>query len=122
MTEKQWRNKIKKLTKEAGTYQPVFEPAISSTAEILANRDAVYAQFIEEGGQYIITKTSDRGAVNTCKNPLFVLWTELNAQALTYWRDLGLTPKGLKAISEQAVKPKQETAVDRLMDVLGGSD
>lgn len=121
MTEKQWHNKIKKLTKAAGTYQQAFEPAIKAAAEILSNRDAVYAQFVAEGEQYIITKVSDRGAANPSKNPLFALWTELNAQALTYWRDLGLTPKGLKAIDEQAVKPKKETAVEKLVSVLDGS-
>lgn len=120
MTEKQWMSKIKKLTKEAGTYHTIFDAAIKSAAEILANRDAVYEQFLDEGSQYIITKTSDRGAVNTCKNPLFVLWTELNAQALTYWRDLGLTPKGLKAIDDQAMKQQKESPVDELLEKLGG--
>ena len=120
MTEKQWISKIKKLAKEAGTYKPIFEPAIRSAAEILANRDAVYAQFIEEGEKYIVTKTSDRGAVNQCKNPLFVLWTELNTQALTYWRDLGLTPKGLKAIDDQALKQQKESPVAELLEKLGG--
>ena len=47
-------SKIKKLTKEPGTNQPVFEPAIRSAAGILANRDAVYVQYVEEGSRYIV--------------------------------------------------------------------
>jgi hypothetical protein len=34
---------------------------------------------------------------------------ELNAQALAYWRDLGLTPAGLRKLNADAVKEKTVT-------------
>lgn len=103
MTAKKWKNVIKKKMTEVGTYQTAFDKTIATLADILEHRDGVYEEFLADG-RYIIEKISDRGAVNTGKNPLFVLWTELNTQALAYWRDLGLTPAGLKRIDEKAVK------------------
>jgi hypothetical protein len=42
-------------------------------------------------------------------------YNDMNAAALNYWRDLGLTPKGLKAIDEQAMKPKPKSALADLL-------
>lgn len=33
---------------------------------------------------------------------------DLNRDALTYWRELGLTPKGLRAINDAALKEGKE--------------
>lgn len=104
MDAKRWKTVIKKKMSEVGTYKPAFEKTVETLSNILEHRDAVFQQFIEEGSEYIIERISDRGAVNSAKNPLFVIWTELNTQALQYWRDLGLTPAGLKRIDESAVK------------------
>ena len=88
---------------KVGTYKPAFNKTIETLADILEHRDEIYSDF-QADGRYVIEKVSDRGARNAGKNPLFVMWTELNAQALSYWRDLGLTPAGLKRIDESAVK------------------
>ena len=103
MTDKRWKTLIKKSMTEVGTYKPAFDKTICTLSEILAHRDEVYEQFLQDG-RYIIERKSDRGAINSAKNPLFVMWQELNTQALQYWRDLGLTPAGLKRIDETAVK------------------
>ena len=104
MDAKRWKNIIKKKMAEVDTYQPAFDKTIETLSNILEQRDKVFDQFVDEGCQYIIERISDRGAINSAKNPLFVMWTDLNAQALQYWRDLGLTPAGLKRINESAVK------------------
>ena len=44
---------------------------------------------------------------------------DLNRTALTYWRDLGLTPKGLKAIDEKAMKPQKKDALAEVLKSLG---
>ena len=41
-------------------------------------------------------------ATNTVKNPKLVIWMDLNTQALAYWKELGLTPSGLKRLKEAA--------------------
>ena len=52
------------------------------------------------------------------KNPMLVLELDLNAQALAYWRDLGLTPAGLKKLNADVVKDK--TTSDGLEKLLAG--
>lgn len=103
MEARKWKTIIKRKMTEVGTYKPAFEKTVETLANILEHRDLVYEEF-QADGRYIINRISDRGAVNSAKNPLFVVWTELNSQALAYWRDLGLTPAGLKRIDESAVK------------------
>ena len=94
-----------------GTYKDAFLPAINALADILERRDVVYREFIENGGETVIEKRSDRGAVNMGMNPRLRVWMDLNAQALNYWKDLGLTPNGLKRIDEQSMKPKKVSAL-----------
>ena len=38
------------------------------------------------------------------KNPLLVLWDDLNKSALAYWRELGLTPSSYKKMTGDTVK------------------
>lgn len=54
------------------------------------------------------------------KNPLLVLWDDLNKSALAYWRDLGLTPAGLKKIDETAVRRKKTSSLADAIKILGG--
>lgn len=46
--------------------------------------------------------TNKAGATNLTKNPLLVLWDDLNKSALAYWRELGLTPSSYKKITGAA--------------------
>ena len=54
------------------------------------------------------------------KNPLLVMWDDLNKSALAYWRDLGLTPAGLKKIDETALKKQKKTGLSEILKELGG--
>lgn len=36
------------------------------------------------------------------KNPLLVLWDDLNKSALAYWRELGMTPSSYKKMTGDA--------------------
>ncbi|MBO6269296.1 MAG: P27 family phage terminase small subunit [Clostridium sp.] len=115
-----WVRKIKEQCQLVGTYKPAFEPVIKALADILEQRDNAYAEFLASGGESCITKISDRGAVNVGKNPRLQVWGDLNAQALAYWRDLGLTPAGLKKIDEQSMKPKKVSALTEALRDLAG--
>lgn len=111
-----WRKKIEEQCTEAGTMRNAFIPVIDALSIILERRDCVYKQFLDEGAQVVIEKTSDRGAKNMTQNPLFTTWKELNAQALLYWRELGCTPKGLKQISEESMKQtKKKTSLEDIL-------
>lgn len=106
-----WVRKIKEQCQLVGTYKPAFDPIIKTLAEILEQRDNAYADFLESGGEFCIVKISDRGATNIGKNPRLQVWGDLNTQALSYWRDLGLTPAGLRKIDEQSMKPKKSSVL-----------
>lgn len=81
--------------------QPAFTTAISTLSEILEQRDNVYKQYVAEGAQPIIVKTLDRGNQNPAKNPLLMVWQDLNTQALAYMDSLGLTARGLRKIIDK---------------------
>lgn len=110
MKKADWRREIIKKCESVGTYKPEFLPVINTLSDILEERDNVRAKYRREGCQPIVEKTSDRGAVNYAKNPLLGAWEDLNRDALAYWRDLGLTPAGLKKLSTDVVKDKQSSA------------
>jgi hypothetical protein len=121
VTEKQWRSNIKSATEAAGTYRPFFDAAINTLAAILARRDQAEAEFEESGGQMIVVRTNVAGKENIEQNPGIRLINDLNRDALAYWRDLGLTPAGLKRINENALKAEKKTsALERALMNLGG--
>ena len=117
-----WKRLIKRQTKAVGTYSKTFDSVIDALAKILAERDAVYQQYEDEGSCALIEKVSDRGARNQAINPLLTLWKDLNTSALAYWRDLGLTPAGLKRINEAAMQKKEKgSALEEALKSIGKS-
>lgn len=107
MKAEAWKKLIKKSCQAIGTYKPEFEPVIETLAAIMEKRDAAQEQF-EEGGCQLTCENN--GGKTIGKNPLLVVLDEQNTRALPYWRDLGLTPAGLKKINEKAMKGKQKSS------------
>lgn len=105
MNQKQWKTKIKKACTAAGTYRPFFDAVIDTLAGILERRDKALKYFEDEGGEVLVEHTNKAGSTNLEQNPALRLVNDLNRDALTYWRDLGLTPAGLKKLNETMLKP-----------------
>lgn len=105
--------------KEAGTHADCFEDVIDTLASILEERDRAMEAFEESGGEVIVEHTNKGGATNIEQNPALRLINSLNMDALAYWRDLGLTPKGLKAINDSAIKQKDGDAFISALEKLG---
>lgn len=123
MTKEEWRVSIRSASERVGTYRQEFDSVIDTLADILEQRDRAYQDFIDSGAETVITKISDRGAENIGKNPRLQIWSDLNTQALAFWRDLGLTPAGLKRIDEAAIKnEKKESALEKALKNLGGQE
>lgn len=120
MTKREWKNRIIKAAKAVGTFKESFSPLIDTLSNILAERDKVYEKYIETGSNAVVEHTNKNGSTNMTKNPLLSTWSELNSQALNYWRDLGLTPAGLKKIDESALKGRQESSLGKVLRDLGG--
>lgn len=110
MDRKKWKSKIKKQCNEAGTYKKHHDPIIDTLAGILEKRDEAERQYEEEGAEPVVSYTNKAGATNIVKNPALVVIIELNSQALSFWRDLGLTPAGLKKLNGDALTAKATTA------------
>ena len=118
MNKKQYITRITTATKNVGTYKKSFDQLINTLADILAERDRVRKQYIDEGAEPLVTYTSDRGNVNRQPNPLLKQWMDLNSQALTYWRDLGLTPAGLKKITDENMKEQKGNTLENILSKL----
>lgn len=115
-----WKKKIKNACEEAGTYRPFFDAVIDTLAETLEKRDAAAEYYEFLGSMPIVDYTNKGGATNMVKNPALVIWDDLNKSALAYWRDLGLTPAGLKKIDESALNKKKKSGLAEVLMDLGG--
>lgn len=108
MTAKQWKTTINKALRDLGQTEKAYKSVVDTLSDILEQRDRTYEQYIDEGAEPVQSYTNKGGATNTIKNPLLVLWDDLNKSALAYWRELGLTPSSYKKITGDS--PKKEKA------------
>ena len=99
MKAKEWKAQIKDACETAGTYQPFFDAVIETLAGIMEMRDNAQEKFEQSGGNTIVKHTNKGGATNIVKNPALVVLMECNAQALAYWKELGLTSRSYKAMT-----------------------
>ena len=123
MTKKQWKDRLIQACKDAHTYKPYFEDTIDSLSQILETRDSVHQQYIDEGAEPTIIKYTDRSnQPNIYKNPMLIMENDLHSLALTYLRDLGLTPQGLKKLNVDIVKDENSVSFEDLLnDIANGS-
>lgn len=115
MDRAQWKRKIRTASKKAGTYKPFFDSIIDTLAGIMELRDKAQQQFEESGGHAVVQYTNKGGATNPAKNPALIVIMDCNAQALAYWRDLGLTPAGLKKINEESLKESSASSLEKAL-------
>lgn len=117
MDQTAWKERIKNACIDVGTYKEPFDAVIETLAGILERRDMAEESF---DGQMIVEHTNRGGSVNKEQNPAIRLVNDLNRDALTYWKELGLTPAGLKRINEAAIKSdKKESALEKALKTLG---
>ncbi len=103
---RKWKRKIVNACKKAGTYKASFDMPISELADILAMRESAAIQYKESGNKAIVKFTNKNGSTNMVKNPAIGLMIQLDQLALKYWKELGLTPKGFKALGVDVVANK----------------
>ena len=115
MTKAGWKKKIKSACVDAGTYRPFFDSVIDTLAEILERRDDANEVFRKTGGNVIVMHTNKGGARNAEQNPALRLANDLNRDALAYWRDLGLTPAGLRKLNADVVKENNTGNLEKLL-------
>ena len=119
MTREEWIGRITASARAAGTYRQYFDDVIATLADILARRDLAMEMFEASGGNILVKHTNKAGATNIEQNPTLRMINDLNRDALAYWRDLGLTPAGLKKINEQAMKAKKRSGLAEALQGIG---
>ena len=118
MKKNTWRQRIRRACREAGTYKPCFDHMIDSLAGILETRDKAREQFEESGAEAVVEHTNKSGNTNLVKNPALSLILECESQALTFWRELGLTPAGLKRIDDKGFEEKEQSEKKTALEIL----
>ena len=108
MTKAKYKNLIQKQLSALGIEGKNYDSVIDSLALILVQRDETRKEFEENGGKSVIEYTNKGGSTNMTKNPILVIWDELNKTALAYWRELGMTPSAYKKLTGAGAK--KETA------------
>lgn len=116
MTKTTWKKRIQAACEDAGTYRPFFDAVIETLASILERRDEAIDIFTKTGGKVIVPHTNKSGATNLEQHPALRLANDLNRDALAYWRDLGLTPAGLKKLNADVVEDKSAGNFERLLE------
>lgn len=119
MTREQWTMRITASCQAAGTYRSYFDDVIATLAEILERRDRAREMFEASGGNILVKHTNKAGATNIEQNPTLRMINDLNRDALAYWRDLGLTPAGLKKIDEASMKQRKKSALAEALKGIG---
>ena len=95
----------------AGTYRPYFDAPIDVLAETMERRDRAKKVWKKNGSQTTLYKIDQLGNTIAYKNPELVMIDKMEQSALAYWRDLGLTPAGLRKLNAEAISGKKaETA------------
>jgi len=92
---------------------------IDELAGIMERRDMVLDSFNKTGGHVIVKHTNKNGSTNLEQNPALRLVNDLNRDSLAYWRDLGLTPAGLKRLNENLLRPEEKKSFADALEDLG---
>ena len=120
MDKRAWIERITASAVAAGTYRPYFDDVIDTLADILERRDIARELFEASGGNVLVNHTNKAGATNIEQNPVLRMVNDLNRDALAYWRDMGLTPAGLKRIDDQSMKQRKKSTLAEALKGLGG--
>ena len=107
MSKTKWKNLIIKQLTALGLQNDAYESTVESLAAILEQRDKTFDEFQKSGGKSVIEYTNKGGSTNMTKNPLLILWDDLNKTALAYWRELGLTPSSYKKLTGTGAKQEE---------------
>ena len=111
MTKAKWKDLIIDQMTALGVQNDSYNSAVETLASILEQRDKTYKEFKKSGGLSVIQYTNKGGSTNMTKNPLLVLWDDLNKSALSYWRELGLTPSSYKKMTGSTIKEEKQGAL-----------
>lgn len=122
MTEQQYKNEIVRQMKSLSVYRKEFSHVIILLARMLYDYEETLNRFEESGGKVVIRHTNKAGAVNGVKNPYYQTLEGLRISILSYARELGLTPAGLKKINDASIRPEKHSVLAEALLSLGNHE
>ncbi len=109
---------IKRKMRAVGTYNISFSYTIEVLAKVLVDYQTTVETFEKTGGNIVIKHTNKNGSTNIVKNPLYLALEKLRDDIITYSRELGLTPAGLKKINQDGNKPEKKSNLEMILSEL----
>lgn len=111
MTKSRWKAMILEQMAALQVQNDAYSSSVETLAGILEQRDKTFREFKAMGGKSVIEYTNKGGSTNMTKNPLLVLWDDLNKSALAYWRELGLTPSSYRKLTGEGVQKEKASGL-----------
>ncbi len=111
MTKNKWKSLILAQMAALHVQNDAYISVVEALAGILEQRDKTFREFKDSGGRSVIEYTNKGGSTNMTKNPLLVLWDDLNKSALAYWRELGMTPSSFKKMTGGTLVEEKESGL-----------
>lgn len=102
--------------KAIGTYDNAFILSIGILDGLLSDYHRAREEWIANGGQLVMEYTNKNGQTNMRKNPLYQSMEKLRMDILTYLRELGITPSGLKKLKQDSFG--DDTKVSKVEEML----
>ena len=116
-----YRKDIIRKMKNVGTYDTSFEYTIATLATVMADYEKTNEQYNTTGRNVLIRHTNKSGATNYVRNPLCIELERQRDDIITYSKELGLTPTGLKRIKQDGnPQPVKMSKLDEVMEALRG--
>ncbi len=109
---------IKRKMIAVGTYNASFSYTIDALAKVLVDYATTVETFEKTGGNIVVEHTNKNGATNIVKNPLYLALEKLRDDIISYSRELGLTPAGLKRINQDGNKSQEKSNLEMILNEL----
>jgi phage terminase small subunit len=109
---------IKMKMRAVGTYNISFSYTIEVLAKVLVDYQTTVETFEKTGGNIVVKHTNKNGATNLVKNPLYLALEKLRDDIISYSRELGLTPAGLKRINQDGNKSQEKSNLEMILNEL----
>ena len=111
------KKEIIECMKEIGTYNESFNLSISILDKLLDDYNNARNEWEEDGCRMVISYTNKNNQTNTVKNPLYQSMEKLRMDILSYLKELGLTPSGLKKLRQSSFA-EDDGKVSKVEEVL----
>lgn len=110
ITTDEIKAEIIKYMEDIGTYNESFNMSITMLAKLMMDYINARAEWETNGSKIATEYTNKAGNTNVVKDPIYQSMEKLRMDILSYLKELGLTPSGLKKLKEDTFRETQTTS------------